>query len=293
MYTALVSPDKITKKSANFLFYLPGGYPKAANKDNQYNILTKEQFMHQISGDASLIKSCANKYNCFILYVCGDSLGFYRDWVDTSTNNNYETYHNKELYPTVFNTLPWPCEINDIGIFGVSMGGYGVLRYYIDYPELYSFLGTMSGLVSTKIFPNLIKLIAKMSPFLPNDKKGYSQKIKIITNIINQIFGNVDNVFSTNPVDEFLKMEHVPKFMFQSIGSGFETNITPASDPSTLKGEKLLRPQNMFLYKNALLKQKKNKHFNYCFVDRSGGHTTNMWNNCISTFFDTLTYLKM
>jgi S-formylglutathione hydrolase FrmB len=62
----------------------------------------------------------------------------YTNWKNTSTNNNYESYHTDELYNLVLNNWNVTKDRSKIGLFGLSMGGFGVMNYYNKHPDKYN-----------------------------------------------------------------------------------------------------------------------------------------------------------
>ena len=68
-------------------------------------------------------------------------------WTDSATDKNdrYESYIVSELLPLIdknYRTLPFQ---KYRGIAGLSMGGYGALKFGIKYPEKFAFAASLSG----------------------------------------------------------------------------------------------------------------------------------------------------
>ncbi|HKS99108.1 MAG TPA: alpha/beta hydrolase family protein, partial [Rugosimonospora sp.] len=78
----------------------------------------------------------------------GGLAGWYTDWAgrtDGSFAPGWETFHTKQLIPWIdahFNTVK---DRSGRAIAGVSMGGFGALKYAADHPELFSAVGSFSG----------------------------------------------------------------------------------------------------------------------------------------------------
>jgi len=70
--------------------------------------------------------------------------GWYTD-SDTDQSEKFESYVIKELIPDVekhFRVIP---ERKARAIAGLSMGGYGALKFGLKYPQLFAFAGSLSG----------------------------------------------------------------------------------------------------------------------------------------------------
>lgn len=79
--------------------------------------------------------------------------GWYTDGA-TNANDKYESYIIKELIPEIdkrFRTIP---EREGRAIAGLSMGGYGALKFGIKYPEMFSIAGSFSGALGAASFPS-------------------------------------------------------------------------------------------------------------------------------------------
>lgn len=68
-------------------------------------------------------------------------------WTDSATDKNdkYESYIINELLPLIdknYRTLPFK---KYHGVAGLSMGGYGSLKFAVKYPDKFAFAGSLSG----------------------------------------------------------------------------------------------------------------------------------------------------
>ncbi len=83
----------------------------------------------------------------FIIVTPEGGDGWYTDSVSTP-NDKYESYIVKELIPEIdkrFRTIP---DRGHRAIAGLSMGGYGALKFGLKYPELFTLVGSFSGAVA-------------------------------------------------------------------------------------------------------------------------------------------------
>ncbi|WP_217167428.1 alpha/beta hydrolase family protein [Streptomyces sp. AC512_CC834] len=75
----------------------------------------------------------------------GGKVGFYSDWTGHTTGNFaplWETFHIRQLVPWVDAHL---ATSGRRAVAGMSMGGYGALKYAAQYPELFDAVGSFSG----------------------------------------------------------------------------------------------------------------------------------------------------
>ncbi len=105
--------------------------------------------LHGITGQSSnwtektKIALYATHYDVFVVMVEGGN-GWYTDSL-TISNDKYESYIVKELLPEVETRFRVSRERSGRAIAGLSMGGYGAVKFGLKYPELFSFAASMSG----------------------------------------------------------------------------------------------------------------------------------------------------
>lgn len=134
----VILPDSRTDESQRFpVLYLLHGYSD-----------TYSTYIHKIPA----LKSYVDEYQMII--VCPDG-GFSSWYLDSPIDSSfrYETYITKELLPYIdshFNTLPGR---RYRGITGHSMGGHGAFYLAIRHPNLFGAIGSMSGGVDFRPFP--------------------------------------------------------------------------------------------------------------------------------------------
>lgn len=89
------------------------------------------------------IADYAAHYNYIIVTAEGDD-GWYSDSV-TKANDKYESYIVKELIPEIDKKFRTVANKNNRSIAGLSMGGYGAIKFGLKYPEMFSLVGSFSG----------------------------------------------------------------------------------------------------------------------------------------------------
>lgn len=80
----------------------------------------------------------------FIIVTPEGDNGWYTDSVSTP-NDKYESYIVKELIPEIDKKYRTLADREHRIIAGLSMGGYGSLKFGLKYPEMFSLIGSFSG----------------------------------------------------------------------------------------------------------------------------------------------------
>ena len=85
----------------------------------------------------------AAKYNYIIVTPEGNN-GWYSDSA-TVPNDKYESYIIQELIPEIDKNFRTRAERNNRAIAGLSMGGYGSIKFGLKNPEMFVLVGSFSG----------------------------------------------------------------------------------------------------------------------------------------------------
>ncbi len=124
-------------------------------------------------------------YNFIIVMPDGGKESWYADNINLP-NENYESYFVKELIPEIdakYRTLP---ERQNRIIAGLSIGGYGAVKFGLKYPEKFvlagSFSGAMDAVVKTQNYKHLIKSVADVF----GEENSQARKDNDIFKIINE-----------------------------------------------------------------------------------------------------------
>jgi putative tributyrin esterase len=129
--------------------------PHHYKRDRQKNAVVI-YLLHGLTGhyvnwtDKTKLKEYAAKYDFVVVTPEGND-GWYTDSVSTS-NDKYESYLVQELFPTIekeFNTLG---DREHRIIAGLSMGGYGAIKFGLKYPEKFALVGSFSGALGAASF---------------------------------------------------------------------------------------------------------------------------------------------
>lgn len=155
---------------------LPAGY--ASDKKHRYPTL---YLLHGLTGaytnwqTNTHLTDYASRYSLLIVLVEGGN-SWYTNAV-SPPEDRYEDYVLKDLIPDIdknFRTLP---DRKHRAIAGLSMGGYGAMKFALRAPQTFIFAGSFSGAFGTTRDPKSQKVYAKFGldkVFGPLDVSGNS-----------------------------------------------------------------------------------------------------------------------
>lgn len=136
--------SNLMEREMPYRVILPVGY--SSEKNARFPVV---YLLHGLTGhydnwtDRTRIGIYAQTYKVIIVTPEGEN-GWYTDSVGKA-NDKYESYIVKELMPEIdrkFRTLPVR---EKRAIAGLSMGGYGALKFGVKYPENFVLAGSFSG----------------------------------------------------------------------------------------------------------------------------------------------------
>lgn len=126
---------------------LPADYARESSKSKRYPVL---YLLHGLMGNAgdwvsgrARLAEHAAQYP-FIVVVPEGRNAWYTDSA-TVPNEKFESYIVEELIPDVDRRFRTVASREGRAIAGLSMGGYGSLKFGLKHPELFAFAGSMSG----------------------------------------------------------------------------------------------------------------------------------------------------
>jgi S-formylglutathione hydrolase FrmB len=100
--------------------------------------------------DKTKLAEYAADHNFVIVTPEGDN-GWYSDSVSVP-NDKYESYLVNELIPAIDKTFRTAAKRENRFIAGLSMGGYGAIKFGLKYPEMFSLVGSFSGALGATSF---------------------------------------------------------------------------------------------------------------------------------------------
>jgi len=124
----------------------PAGYRNDGNGNRRYAVL---YLLHGLFGhfdnwtDKTKIVDYSEPYNLIIVTPEGGD-GWYTDSA-TVANDKYESYIIQELIPEIDKKFRTVADRKNRIIAGLSMGGYGAIKFGLKYPDKFSLVGSFSG----------------------------------------------------------------------------------------------------------------------------------------------------
>ncbi len=137
--------SKLMNREMPYRVILPVNYNNA-NEKNAYSVI---YLLHGLTGhfdnwtDRTKLVEYAKNYNYVIVTPEGDN-GWYSDSA-AAANDKYESYIVRELIPEIDKKFRTLANRENRAIAGLSMGGYGAVKFGLKYPEMFSIVGSFSG----------------------------------------------------------------------------------------------------------------------------------------------------
>jgi S-formylglutathione hydrolase FrmB len=137
--------SKLMAREMPYRIVLPTTY----NNSNEKTFYPVVYLLHGLTGhfdnwtDRTKLADYAAKYN-FIIVTPEGSNGWYTDSASVP-NDKYESYIIQELIPEVDKNYRTLKDKKHRVIAGLSMGGYGSIKFGLKYPEMFSLVGSFSG----------------------------------------------------------------------------------------------------------------------------------------------------
>lgn len=99
--------------------------------------------------EAGKIETLLGEEQAIAIMPDGGKAGWYTDWPELgAASQKWQTYHLNQLIPWIDARLPTINSRSARAIAGISMGGYGAIRYAEIRPDLFSKVASFSGLLS-------------------------------------------------------------------------------------------------------------------------------------------------
>jgi S-formylglutathione hydrolase FrmB len=214
----------LLNRSVSYGVITPAKYD--ADRSAQYPVI---YLLHGLFGhfdnwtDKTKLAEYAAPYN-FIIVTPEGGDGWYTDSA-TVPNDKYETYVIEELIPEVEKRFRTIADNNHRFIAGLSMGGYGAIKFGLKYPDKFSLVGSFSGALDAplRLEDNKNLRPSIVSVFGPDDSKTRTDndifrllrdaKPDAVKNIpyIYMACGTEDFLFKTNrDFDDLLIEKKVP-----------------------------------------------------------------------------------
>ncbi len=138
--------SKLMQREMPYNLILPLNYDDKASSQTKYPVI---YLLHGLFGhynnwaENTKLKEYAAQHNFIIVMPEGNN-GWYVD-SKIEPNDKYESYIVKELIPEIDKKYRTIAGRNARAVAGLSMGGYGSLKFAVKYPEMFSLAGSFSG----------------------------------------------------------------------------------------------------------------------------------------------------
>lgn len=162
-FTELRHQSKLMSREMPYRIIFPAGY--AREKQKRYPVI---YLLHGRVGhyndwtDKAKVVEYAKPYDFIIVMPEGGSDGWYSDSV-IKPDDKYESYFIQELIPEIDSHYRTLANRENRVVAGLSMGGYGALKFGLKYPEKFilagSFSGALDSVFRTEKYPHLIKSV--------------------------------------------------------------------------------------------------------------------------------------
>ncbi len=136
--------SKLMARDMPYRIILPANYK--TQKEARFPVV---YLLHGLTGhfsnwtDKTKVSEYAKNHQFIIVTPEGDN-GWYSDSV-TAPNDKYESYIMQELVPEIDKNYRTLADREHRVIAGLSMGGYGGLKFGLKYPDKFTLIGSFSG----------------------------------------------------------------------------------------------------------------------------------------------------
>lgn len=144
--------SKLMQRKMSYRVVLPDDY-RNPNETTRYSVI---YLLHGLTGnfanwtDKTKLAEYASK-NKFIVVTLEGANGWYTDSVSVA-KDKYESYIVRELIPEIDKNFRTIADRDHRVIAGLSMGGYGAIKFGLKYPEMFSLVGSFSGALGATNF---------------------------------------------------------------------------------------------------------------------------------------------
>lgn len=147
--------SKLLQRAVKYRVVLPARYK--TNTTERFPVI---YLLHGLFGhfdnwtDKTRLAEYAAPYD-FIIVTPEGADGWYTDSA-AAAKDKYESYIIRELIPEIDKSFRTWADREHRFIAGLSMGGYGAIKFGLKYPEKFSLVGSFSGALGAATFPEKI-----------------------------------------------------------------------------------------------------------------------------------------
>ena len=180
--------SKLMARSMPYRIILPTNY-----KTEEKVKFSVVYLLHGLTGhytnwtDKTKVADYAAKHNFIIVTPEGDN-GWYTDGV-SNPNDKYESYIMQELIPEIDKNYRTLADRDHRVIAGLSMGGYGALKFGLKYADKFSLVGSFSGALGATSWTvkNAGEIGKSMDAVFGSDEVSESRKANDIFRIVREL----------------------------------------------------------------------------------------------------------
>jgi putative tributyrin esterase len=179
-------------RSIDYRILYPVQYQYPDKREKRFPVL---YLLHGVTGHSSdwlertRVALYATHYDLFIVMIEGGN-GWYTDSASIPADK-YESYILQELIPDVEKRFRVRQERDGRAIAGLSMGGYGAVKFGLKYPEMFAVAASMSGAFGAASWTQ--KDVANPGPIVDSILKTFGP-INSSTRLANDVFKLARNV---------------------------------------------------------------------------------------------------
>lgn len=203
--------SKLMAREMPYRVILPVNY-KNSNEKMSYPVI---YLLHGLTGhfenwsDKTKLAEYVKKYNYIVVMAEGND-GWYTDSA-TVAGDKYESYIIQELIPEIDKNFRTIADKKHRVVAGLSMGGYGAIKFGLKYPELFSLVGSFSGALGAAGWTDVMFAKMNMKGAIPDSVKSVYGSDDSKTRKDNDVFQIVREM----PAE---KLKALP-FVYQSCGT--------------------------------------------------------------------------
>ncbi|HTK26179.1 MAG TPA: alpha/beta hydrolase family protein [Pyrinomonadaceae bacterium] len=200
-------PSKLLGRSVSYRVITPAKYK--TDLSGRYPVI---YLLHGLFGhfdnwtDKTKLAEYAAPYN-FIIVTPEGGDGWYTDSA-TVPNDKYESYIVQELIPEVEKRFRTIADRDHRFMAGLSMGGYGAIKYGLKYPDLFSLVGSFSGALDAplRLEDNKNLRPSIVSVFGPDDSKTRKENdiFNLLRNMSPDVVKNIPYIYMACGTEDFL-----------------------------------------------------------------------------------------
>lgn len=247
---ALELDSKLMGRKMPYRVLVPNGY-SSPNETSRYPVV---YLLHGLTGnntnwfDRTKVARYATDHK-FIIVTPEGANGWYSDSVATP-KDQYESYIVNELIPEIDKKFRTLADRDHRVIAGLSMGGYGSLKFGLKHPEMFSLVGSFSGAIGAAAYTE------KTSGAIGKNIDGIFGPVESDTRKANDVFKIVRDLTPAK--------QKVLPFIYQSCGTE----------------DFLIKNNRDFL---ALMNEKKITHE---YREHPGAHDWKFWDEQVREFLN-------